>query len=70
VVLPSQIAAKVADVGRTGGQTALLIFNALAGGGSGAIKNYEVTPVENYRELLAADLKMLAEVLAQGLKKN
>jgi hypothetical protein len=70
VVLPSQIAAKVADVGRTGGQTALLIFNALAGGGSGAIKNYEVTPVENYRELVTADLKMVAEVLAQGLKKN
>jgi hypothetical protein len=42
----------------------------LAGGGSGAIKNYEVTPVENYRELVTADLKMVAEVLAQGLKKN
>jgi hypothetical protein len=70
IVLPSQIAAKVTDVGRTGGQTALLIFNALAGGGSGAIKNYEVTPVENYRELVTADLKMVAEVLAQGLKKN
>jgi hypothetical protein len=29
-----------------------------------------VTPVANYRELVAADLKMVAEVLAQGLKKN
>ena len=70
IVLPSQIGAKVVDVGRTGGQTALLIFNALAGGGSGAISNFEVTPVENYRELVSADLKMVAEVLAQGLKKN
>jgi len=70
VVLPSQIAAKVTDVGRTGGQTAQLIFNALAGGSSGSIKNFEVTPVENYRELVTSDLKMLAEVLAQGLKKN
>jgi hypothetical protein len=70
IVLPSQIASKVVDIGRTGGQTALLIFNALAGGGSGSIKNYEVAPVENYRELVSADLKMVAEVLAQGLKKN
>ncbi len=58
------------NLGRTGGQTALLIFNALAGGGTGAIKNYEVTPVENYRELVTADLKMVAEALAQDLKKN
>ena len=70
VVLPSQIGAKVADVGRTGGQTALLLFNALAGGSSGAIRNFEVTAVDNYRELVSADLKMVAEVLAQGLKKN
>jgi hypothetical protein len=70
IVLPSQIGAKVEDVGRSGGQTALLIFNALAGGGAGSIKNYQVTPVANYRELVAADLKMVAEVLAQGLKKN
>jgi hypothetical protein len=70
IVLSSQIGAKVKDVGRTGGQTALLIFSALAGGGSGSIKNFEVTPVENYRELVSADLKMVAEVLAQGLKKN
>ena len=70
IVLPSQIGAKVVDVGRSGGQTALLIFNALAGGSSGSIKNFQVTPVDNYRELVSADLKMAAEVLAQGLKKN
>ena len=70
VVLPSQIGAKVVDVGRSGGQTALLIFNALAGGSSGSISNFEVTVVDNYRELVSADLKMVAEVLAQGLKKN
>ena len=70
IVLPSQIGAKVEDVGRSGGQTALLIFNALAGGSAGSIKNYQVTPVANYRELVSADLKMVAEVLAQGLKKN
>ncbi len=68
--MPSQIGAKVVDVGRTGGQTALLVFNALAGGSSGSISNFEVTVVDNYRELVSADLSMAAEVLAQGLKKN
>lgn len=70
IVLPSQIGAKVVDAGRSGGQTALLIFNALAGGSSGSIKNYEVTVVDNYRDLVSADLKMVSEVLAQGLKKQ
>jgi hypothetical protein len=69
IVLPSQIGAKVVQTARSGGQTALMIFNALAGSSS-SIKNYEVTVVDNYRELVSADLKMVAEVLAQGLKKN
>jgi hypothetical protein len=70
VVLPSQIGSKVVDVGRSGGQTALLIFNAIAGGSSGSISNFEVTVADNYREMVSTDLKMVAEVLAQGLKKN
>jgi hypothetical protein len=70
VVLPSQIGAKVVDVGRTGGHTALLVFNALAGGSSGSIINFEVTVVDNYREMVLTGLRMVAEVLAQGLKKN
>jgi hypothetical protein len=49
--LPSQIGAKVVDVVRTGGQTDLLVFNALAGGSSGSISNFEVTVVDNYREM-------------------
>jgi hypothetical protein len=29
-----------------------------------------VTVADNYREMVSTDLKMVAEVLAQGLKKN
>lgn len=69
VELPSKISSSVTKANRSTGQTALLIFNALSGN-TGSISNYEVTAVDNYREVVSADLKMLAEVVAQVLQKQ
>ncbi len=68
-VLPSQIAAKVTSSAVSGGQMATAILGAFAGR-STRMSNYEVTAVDNYRNVAAADLKMLAEVLANGLTKR
>ncbi len=69
VQLPSKISASVVKANRSVGQTALLVFNAV-NGSAGNISNYEVTAVDNYREVVSGDLKMLAELVAQALKKQ
>jgi hypothetical protein len=69
-VLPSQIAAKVVDLGVSKGEVAGAILVGLLGGGAKSTSNYEVTAVDNYREVVSADLKILAEVMATGLKKQ
>jgi hypothetical protein len=68
-VLPSQISANVASVAASGGQSAAGLLGALAGR-STRISNFEVTAVDNYREVASADLRMVAEVLAHALKKQ
>lgn len=69
VELPSKISSGVVKASRSTGQTALLIFNAL-NGNAGSISNYEVTAVDNYRDVVSSDLKMLAELVAQVLQKQ
>jgi hypothetical protein len=68
-ILPSQIAAKVDKVSLSGGQIAAMALSMLTKS-SVSNNNYEVTAVDNYKELASADLKMFAEVMAQGLKKQ
>lgn len=70
VVLPSQIASKVTKLETTTGEKATTVFVMLLGGKIASTNNYEVTAVDNYAEVVSADLKVLAEVMAQGLKKQ
>jgi hypothetical protein len=70
VVLPSQIASSVTQSATSGAQMATSLLVGLLGKKSVSSTNYEVTAVDNYKDLASADLKMFAEVMAQGLKKQ
>ena len=69
-ILPSQIAAGVAKVSLSGGQMAAMALSLFARTSSVSNTNFEVTAAPNYKDVASADLKMFAEVMAQGLKKQ
>jgi hypothetical protein len=71
-VTPNVVSKEVVNAGASGGQVAanLLVGLLSMGKQSASSTNFEATAAENYSELMSADLKNVARVLAAALEKK